>query len=91
MAPWTMAQTCFGPWFSLVVGDEGCIGPIRKLLCLCYTKKIMQCVHSISPYMFDCGADPVVHLLLLKRSMAKPFARAKNRLIPSSKFLFSKN
>ena len=23
-------------WSTLVVGDEGCIGPSRKLLCLCY-------------------------------------------------------
>ena len=26
-------------WSSLVLGDEGWIGPIRKLLCLCYTRK----------------------------------------------------
>ena len=24
-------------WSSLVVGDEGCIGPSRKLLCTCQT------------------------------------------------------
>ena len=27
------------PWSSLVVGDEGCISPRRKLLCLCSTPK----------------------------------------------------
>ena len=25
------------PWSSLVVGDEGCIDPSGKLLCLCQT------------------------------------------------------
>ena len=28
------------PWGSLVAGDEGCIGPRRKLLCLCKTQKM---------------------------------------------------
>ena len=31
--------------------------------------KIMQHMHGIIPYMFDCWADLVVHLLLLKSSM----------------------
>ena len=30
----------------------------------------MQHVHGIIPFMFDCWANPVVHLLLLKSSMA---------------------
>ena len=56
------------PWSSLVVGDEGCIGPSRKLLCLCQTCQKL-CTNGIIPYMFDCWANPVVHLLLLKSSM----------------------
>ena len=27
------------PWSSLVVGDEGCIGPSRKLLCVMLNPK----------------------------------------------------
>ena len=62
-------------WCSLViVGGEACIGPSRKLLCLCQTpKKIMQDMHGITPYKFDCWANPVVHLLLLKCSMIRVF------------------
>ena len=33
-------------------------------------QKIMQHMHGTIPYMFDCWADPVVHLLLVKNSMA---------------------
>ena len=55
------------PWSSLVVEDDGYIGPSGKLLRLCQTPKIM---HGIIPYMFDSWADPLVHLLLLKNSMA---------------------
>ena len=29
---------------------------------------VMQYMHGNIPYMFDCWADPVVHLLLLKNS-----------------------
>ena len=52
------------PWSSLVVGAEGCTGPSRKLLCLCQTAKIMQRMCGIIQHMFDCWADPVVHLLI---------------------------
>ena len=31
--------------------------------------KIMQHIHCIIPQLFDCWADPIVHLLLLKSSM----------------------
>ena len=59
-----------GSWSSLVVGDIGWIGPSRKLLCLCKkNQKNMQPMHDIIPCMFDCFADPVVHLLLLKSSI----------------------
>ena len=50
------------PWSSWVVGDEGWIGPSKK------TQKIMQQMHGIIPQLFDCWADPVAHLLLLKSS-----------------------
>ena len=42
--------------------------------CCVYVKpqKIMQHMHDIIPKLFDCWADPVAHLLLLKSSMAKP-------------------
>ena len=53
----------------VVVGDEGCIGPSGELLCLCQPpppkKKYVQHMHDIIPFMFDCWADPVVHLHLL--------------------------
>ena len=53
-------------WTSLVEVDEG---PGGKLLCLWPTPKNMQHIHGIFPFMFDCWADPVVHLLLVKSSM----------------------
>ena len=56
---------------SLVKGDEGCIGPSGKLLCLS-TRKVMQhYLNGIIPYMF-------VHLLLLKSSM---YCRIHDRLM----------
>ena len=62
------------PWSSLLEGDEGCIGPNGKRLCLRTTQEVMQQhMHGIMPYIFDCWADLVVHLLLLKISMAKLF------------------
>ena len=42
-----------------------------KSCCVCVKpKKIMQKMHGIIPQLFDCWADPVAHLLLLKSSMA---------------------
>ena len=43
-----------------------------QVVCCVYVKptKIMQPMHGIILYMFDCWADPVVHLLLLKSSLA---------------------
>ena len=58
------------PWSSLVEGDEGCIGPSGKLLCLWLTRKGMRDKYGIIPHMFDCWAD---HLLMLKSSMLRPF------------------
>ena len=51
-----------------VEGDESCISLSGKLLCFWQAKKIMQLIHGNFPYMFDCWADPVFHLLL-KSSM----------------------
>ena len=41
----------------------------------CYVKpqKIMQHMHGNIPYMFNCWAYPVVHLLLQQSSMARYF------------------
>ena len=52
------------PWSSLVIGDEGWIGPSRN----------MQQMHGIIPKLFDCWADLVAHTLLLKSSMALPMS-----------------
>ena len=51
-------------------------GPSGKLLCLWNTKKLTQHTHSNIPHIFDHWADPVVHLLLLKSSMAKDWEEA---------------
>ena len=60
------------PWSSLVVGDEGWIGPSKKLMCVYdKSKKIMQHMHGIIPQLFDFWANPVAHLLLLKSSMVR--------------------
>ena len=41
-----------------------------KSCCVCVKpKKIMQQMHGIIPQLFDCWADPVAHLFLLKSSM----------------------
>ena len=53
--------------------DEGCIGPSGTLLCFWQTLKSMQHMHGNIPYMFDCQAHLVVHLLLLKSSMWEQF------------------
>ena len=63
---------CGWPWSPLEEGDEGCIGPIGKLLCISKTKNIMQYMHGNIPYnTFDCCANQVVHLLLLKSSIGQ--------------------
>ena len=53
----------------LVVGDEGCIGPSIKLCVYVKLPKIILHMLGIIPDMFDCWADTVVHLLLLRSSM----------------------
>ena len=47
--------------------------PSGKLLCFDKPKKITQYMHGNILCMFDCWAEPVVHLLLLKSFMAKLF------------------
>ena len=47
------------------------IGPSGKLWCLWQTIKIMQHMHGNIPYMLDCWANPVVHLLQLTSSMVE--------------------
>ena len=39
----------------------------------------MQHMHDNIPYMFDCWLDALVHLLLLKSSMARP---SKDSFLP---------
>ena len=50
-------------------GDEGCISPNGKLLCLGQIEKSHATHDAIIPFMFDYWADLVVHLLLIKSSM----------------------
>ena len=52
------------------------IGPSGKLLWLCNAKNSTQHTNSYIPHIFDHWADPVVHLLLLKSSMAKDWEEA---------------
>ena len=54
-------------WSSLVDGDEGCFGPSGS--CCDKPHKIMQLMHGIILYMFDCWTDPIVVYLILKSSM----------------------
>ena len=60
------------PWSSLVEGLEGSSGPWGKLFVF---YENMQHSHDIILYMFDYYSNPVVHLFLLKSSMAELFAQ----------------
>ena len=51
----------------------GCIGPSNKVLCLSKIEKNLQHTLGIIQYMFDCWTDPVVHLLLLKSPIVRPY------------------
>ena len=67
------------PWSSLIEGDENCIGPSDKLLCFMTNHQnyaAFAWFHSI-----HC-ANPIVHLLLLKDSMGKPYCKIDNLLDP---------
>ena len=64
---------CWSPlaWSSLVEGDECFIGTSSKLL-RCDKTKIKYAARALHHYihvLFNCLADPVAHLLLLKSSM----------------------
>ena len=50
-------------------------------------KKIMQHMYGLVPYLFDCWADPVVNLLLLKRSTDGPIASCANQIWYLTKLL----
>ena len=57
-------------WSSLVEGDEGRIGPSKSCCVYFQLTKIMQDMHGMASPLFDCWANPVAHLLLLKSSMS---------------------
>ena len=44
---------------------------VQAVSCCVYnnTNKVIQHMHGNIPFMFDCWADSVLHLLLLKSSM----------------------
>ena len=60
-------------WSALAVGDEGCIAQVVSCCVFVKPSKIMQPMHGIIPFMFDCWTDPVGHLLLLKSSKTQEF------------------
>ena len=74
---------------SFVEGDGGCFGVSSKLLCWWQTQNKWCCT-----YMFDCWADPVAHLLVLKSSMTmvcahlQTLARERER-VKGYSFLFN--
>ena len=48
------------PWSSLEVGDDGCVGPSGKLLCLGMSnpQKNMLHMHYTIPFLFDFCPSP---------------------------------
>ena len=46
------------------------LAQIESFCVLSNHKNVIKYTHGIIPHLFDCWADPVVHLLLLKSSMA---------------------
>ena len=64
----TSPQPTTCTWSSLAEGSA------QMSNCCVYEKpeKIVQYMHGNISFMFDCWADPVVHLLLLKSFMSKP-------------------
>ena len=58
-------------WSFLVVEEMKAGSAQAKSYCVCVKPpKIMLHMHGIIPQLFDCWANPVAHLLLLKSSMA---------------------
>ena len=66
------------PWSSWVEGDEGPNGWYAVVF-LTNPSKLLQHIHDNVPYMSDTWADPVVHLLIQKCSMAKQWQRPLQR------------
>ena len=63
--------TWTGGYYSHCIPSHGVLYEKEmKAVCLRTTQEVMQ---QHMPYIFDCWADLVVHLLLLKISMAKLF------------------
>ena len=77
-----------GSWSSLVEGDEGCISPSGKLSGFMTSRKHLQHLHDIIPYMFHFWANPVVHLPILKSSMGGYIGSVGRRARPSSSIFF---
>ena len=75
-------------WSSLVEGDEGCISPSGKLSGFMTSRKHLQHLHDIIPYMFHFWANPVVHLPILKSSMGGYIGSVGRRARPSSSIFF---
>ena len=72
-----------GAWSSLVIGDEGCIGPSRKLLCLCQTPTNYAAYtwqNSIVVCMF--GRSSCSSPSLLKSSMVGAIERCRTLGFP---------
>ena len=51
------------------MGDEGWIRQAKSCFVYIKAENFMQHIHGIIPLLFDCWADPAVHLLLLKSYM----------------------
>ena len=52
------------------------------------TQKIMQQMHGIIQYMFDCWADPVVYLVLLKSFMILAMEGGRSAICATAIVLF---
>ena len=73
---WTFLASLTLSTGSLAQGDEDCIGPNGKLLCLWQTKKVMQYVHSTLHTRLTVGPIQLfVHLFLLKSSTSYPYMK----------------
>ena len=60
------------PWSSLVEGDEGCISPSNKQLCLCRAENKLCCTCTAAfQTCFNVTPILLLNIVLLKRSMPK--------------------
>ena len=60
---WT--SECLSPWSSLVEVMKDVLAQVISCCVNDRSKKIMQHIHVIIPYMFDFGADPMDHRVFL--------------------------